>query len=143
MLIELHDINEDSLSKLPGVAIRYIEMLPQIPYTAVGFNFKCKVKGINKEYVLRTIFAKAETSLERTFGEGYTIGGVIQSYFNDLEIITMITPDASSDDIDMNFNYISPVKDSKELKSKLERFKSASEYASHIATNLIGEVNGN
>lgn len=138
LFLELNDVNDDSLPKLPGVAIRYIETLPQIPYNAMGFNFRYKVNTTPKEDMLRSIFVKDEKLMETAFEDKYKVGGILQSYYKDFEVTLTATPEVEVENtVDMNFNYTSIVQNVEELADKLEEFLSAINHSKRVTSNLM------
>ena len=138
LFLELNDVNDGLLPKLPSVAIRYVQTLPQIPYTAMGFNFRYKVNTTPIKDVLGSIFVKDEKLMEAAFENRYSVGGFVRSYYKHFDVALMAVPEEDVENaVDMNFTYTSIVQNVEELAVKLEEFLPAIDHSKQVTFNLM------
>lgn len=139
--LELNIINENTLSQLPYMINKYVKILSEIPYQAIGFNSNWRISDIDTPNILRTIFCGKGDLLSSVFGKNHKIGGIVwfdydmfQAQFTASHILDN---DMLENTIDVNFNYQSQLKGVDDLYNSLARFELITEHASDIAHNLL------
>ena len=129
--------NEEMLARLPFVADKYVEALPETPYRAVGLNSSWIIQPESPD-VLKGIFLTHPSQLDTIFRDKpYNIGGIVLYEYDPFNLQLTIKPD-KDDNIRFDFNYHSNVSDANELGGRISRFADAIEYARSIVSNLLG-----
>jgi hypothetical protein len=119
----------DAIDKLPKIVEIYVSSLPEIPYTAMGFNLTYQVMNgdIEKLLIPSERFKKA-------FSE-YKLGGIV--VFNFDEFIVTLNLKSNDDKIVANFNFHSNVKKSEEILERLKRYEEVKESAKNVLEVLF------
>ena len=135
--IGLKKPNEDRLTRLPIIAGKYINELPETPYRAVGLNSNW-IAQLEHPDVLKGIFITDPDHLDKIFHEGiYDIGGIVLYEYDDLHLQLTIKPDKDNN-VRLDFNYHSDVSRVDALSETVSRFDKIIEHARNIAIKLLG-----
>ena len=129
--------NEDRLTRLSVIAGKYINALPETPYSAVGLNSNW-IAQLESPDVLKGIFITKPAHLDAIFHEGnYNIGGIVLYEYNPFRLQLAIKPDKDNN-VSLQFNYHSDVSGVNVLSERISRFDKIIEHARDIAIKLLG-----
>ena len=129
--------NKDRLTRLPIIAGKYINVLPETPYRAVGLNSNW-IAQLEHPDVLKGIFIKNPNQLDAIFHEGhYNIGGIVLYEYNPFRLQLTVKPDKDNN-VRLDFNYHSDVSRVDVLSKTVSRFDEIIEHARNIAIQLLG-----
>ena len=135
--IGLKTLNEDLLIRLPIIAGKYIEALPDTHYRAVGFNSNWIVQ-LDRPDILKGIFVTEPKNLDEIFHQGkYDIGGIVIYEYNPFRLQLTVRPEQDNN-VSLDFNYHSDVSDFAKLSERICCFANVTEHARDTATKLIG-----
>lgn len=139
--LELNIINENTLSQLPYMINKYVTILSEIPYQAIGFNSIWRISDIDTPNILRPIFSGKRNLLTSVFGKDHKIGGIVWFNYDTFQAqftaSHVLDNDMLENNIDVNFNYQPQIKSVDDLYKSLARFELVTEHASNIAHNLL------
>ena len=135
--ISIKSPNEDMIARLPFIAAKYVEALPETPYRAVGLNSNWLIQQESPD-LLKGIFLTHPSQLDIIFPDKpYNIGGIVSYEYNPFNLQLTIKPD-KDDNIRFDFNYHSNVSDANELGGRISRFADTIEHARSVVSNLLG-----
>ena len=134
--LELNIINENTLSQLPDIMNRYVTILSEIPYQAIGFNTKSRISDLETPNILRTIFCGKQNLLNSAFGKDHKIGGLVWYDYDRFK--AQFTANYIPDDkIDVDFNYHSNVSGVDDIRETLDRFPLVTAHANNVTNTLL------
>ena len=91
--------------------------------------------------ILRPIFSGKRNLLTSVFGKDHKIGGIVWFNYDTFQAqftaSHVLDNDMLENNIDVNFNYQSPIKSTDDVHESLVRFELVTEHASNIAHNLL------
>ena len=135
--IDLKNPDENMLTRLLLIAVKYIEALPEIPYYAVGLNFNWLIQLKNLD-VLKSIFIANPEHFDEIFqGGNYDIGGIVLYDYNPFLLQLTIRPEKDNNVL-FAFNYYSDVSNINDLSSKISQFTEVTKHARTIVTKMLG-----
>ena len=137
--VDVKSINQESLSELPKVVEKYVEKLPEVPYSAVGFNSRWQAHDMPHTSMLKAIFTGYPKLFTNVFGEQHNIGGIVLWQYEAFQVRLTANPAEANPGID--FNYHSDIEDVDDLYEKLDRFVRCTSYAEKIVNDLLGGEN--
>ena len=136
---QVTNVNQDTLSLLSKVVARYVQALPEVRYTAMGFNSKWHVRDKSFAQRLRQIFTRSSPLFASIFGERHNVGGIVLWEYDVYRVQMTANPPGPNAGID--FNYHLDIKTVDELHEKLPQFSSVTNHANNIVNNLLGGDN--
>lgn len=132
MQIVVKRVESDIINKLPLIIEKYVESLPETPYTAMGFNFS--YQGI-PEKNLKSIFSPDVEKFRKAFSEDYEVGGIIRFSFDDFIVMVNMRPEKK---VIANFNFHTNIKGGyREIIAKLKSYHEAMRKAEEVLEVLF------
>lgn len=111
-------VTQDNLNASSGIAERFVDILPETPYKAVGLNYHYSFP--KERCDLRTILSPKDTKLGKLFSSTYELGATIVFEFAKFVATFTISPSLSKEQqIRMGFNFHSNVANVDEVKERL------------------------
>lgn len=132
--LDVKNVNETTLINSPEILKKYIEKLPEIPYTAIGFNFIFNLK--EDQTKLENIFISDVSKLKEIFSEHYTFGTIVKFSFEDFIATVKITPD-DDETIKADFNFHYPSNNTAKIIKALEKYDKTLERAQNVITDIF------
>jgi len=130
--------NRDNLAVLTGCASRFVESLPETPYTALGLNFRFSVSSSRLN--LAILLAPKARSLRRLFGDEYEVGGRIEFKYNGFRVRVDIPVEGPRGEFaHVAFNFHADVKGSDETLVRVSQHRAALEKAEAIVTGVMAD----
>jgi len=111
----------DSLSEM---VLSYISALPEIPYTAIGFNYSYDLKI--DETIFRRIYCYNNEKLKSLFTKDYRLGSIIKYKFGNFVVSFIVQPD-SDNNMRADFNFDCHLSDSININDCIKKFREARE----------------
>jgi len=108
----------ENLDRLTGCANRFVEALPETPYTAVGLNFRFSVRAssLNQSAILTPKKAK----LRQLFGSGYQVGSRITFAHDRFRVTAQIPAEGGTEEVKyISFNFHAGVTDAAEARQMI------------------------
>lgn len=146
--LSLRIINDDNIKHLPEIITKYVDSLPETPYTSIRMNFNWT--GYSEEsysgfQILKDKLIRHKEIIEKVFPpelEADTkVGIIIYDLRKDYRLKLTIEPKLDSnskEDIAFNFNFHFDVKDVNIIKEKLSRFSEIYKLSQDIVEKIIG-----
>ena len=131
--------NQDTLSRLSVVVAKYVQSLPAVLYTAVGFNSKWQVRDMSLPDRLKQIFASTSPLFTNIFGERHDVGGIVVWKHDVFRVQMTANPTGANAGID--FNYHLDIKTVDDLYEKLPQFACVTKHSNKIVNDLLGGDN--
>ena len=136
--IGLKNFNENLLGRLPVIASKYIEALPETPYQAVGLNSNWIAQLEHRE-ALKEIFLSNPKQFDTIFHEGrYNVGGIVIYEYDLFRLQLTVIPAEQDNSVGLDFNYHSNVSGVDALSQRIACFVKVTEHAQNIAVQLLG-----
>ena len=135
--VDVKIINQVSLSELPEVVKRYVDTLPEVPYSAIGFNSRWQVDDLPLHDILKGNFTGKSELFTRVFGEQHSIGGIVMWEYDAFRVQLTAKPAQANPVID--FNYHSVTKEVGDLYDRLSKFADVTDHSNKIVNALLGD----
>ena len=132
-------VNQDTLSLLSEVVAKFVQSLPKVRYTAVGFNSKWQVKDMSLAKRLKQIFASTSPLFANIFGERHNVGGIVVWEYDGFRVQMTANPTGANAGIE--FNYHLDINSVDDLYEKLSQFSCVTKHANKIVNDLLGGDN--
>lgn len=100
--LSLKKVDQKNLETLPQIISKYIDQLPETPYTTIGFNYSYRLENVQKK--LKDVFLINDKRLTEIFSEDYAFGGIIKFVFGDFGV-TFTTDQIEDKEIRGGFNF--------------------------------------
>ena len=111
-------VTQDTLNILPHIAARFVEVLPETPYKAVGVNYQYDV--VREEYDLEAILSPNQEKLGKLLSTDYALGATFKFEFGEFIVTFTILPSFHEEhQIGMGFNFHSDTTNVDEVKERL------------------------
>jgi len=127
-------INPRNIEKLPEIISKYINTLPETPYTAMGFNFVYTIE-VGRE-ILKNIFLINDKKLTEIFSNKYEFGGIIKFSFENF-IVTLTIKPQDADHISGSFNFHYASQNKENLIKNLSIYQKARKFSEKILKELF------
>lgn len=135
--IGVKNLNENMISRLPEIASKYVEALPETPYRAVGLNSNW-IAQLEHPDKLKGIFITDKNHLNAIFHEGtYNVGGIVIYKYDPFNLHLTVRPEQGNN-VSLDFNYHSEISDFKELSKIISNFVEVRNHALNIVSKLLG-----
>jgi hypothetical protein len=132
--ISVKNLTPENMTNLPKIAEKYIDNLPETPYTAVGLNYLFHCTAVTN---LKTIFSPDDRKFKKLFSENYKLDGILRFKFNDFNV-ALTLKHLADEEIAAKFNFHF---DGKEIEQFKEKFKSYLEMRKKAEEILRGLFN--
>ena len=137
--VDVKIFNQESLSRLPKVIERYGEKLPEVPYSAVGFNSRWEVHEVPGADMLKAMFTGKSQLFTNVFGPQHNVGGVVSWTFGEFQV--RLTANPAEANLGIDFNYHSDIKTVDDLYGRLTRFADVTTHSHSTVNRLLGGDN--
>lgn len=137
--VDVKSVNQESLSELPRVIEKYVEKLPEVPYSAVGFNSRWQVHDMPAPGMLISVFTGNPKLFTNVFGEQHNVGGIVLWQYDTFQVRMTANPAKANPSID--FNYHLDIKVVDDVNKSLSRFDFCMTHANKTANDLLGGDN--
>lgn len=141
--LELRRVSEVNLEELAPIAERFITLLPETPYTAVGTNYIWQTEaegGEDVAKILKDIFTFNYGRFTGVFREeDVSLGSILWLHYDGFLMKLSIEPLLSTKKhILCNFNYHADISGVSELKNRLSMFTDTFKHSKEIVDKLFG-----
>ncbi len=127
-------ITPENLKTLPQIISKYIDRLPETPYTALGFNYHYRVEIGQKN--LKNALLINDKRLTKIFSENYRFGGIIKFQFKDF-VVTLTLPPITNREITGQFNFHFECSNRGEIARKLFQHPETKKRAEEILREVF------
>lgn len=111
-------VTEDNLNASGGIVERFVDVLPETPYKAVGLNYHYNFS--REKCDLRTILTPNNTKLSELLSPTYELGATIMFEFEKFIVTFTVSPSLSKEQqIRIRFNFHSDTANVNEVKESL------------------------
>lgn len=126
---------QNKVDTLEQSVLTYIQALPEVPYSAIGFNFLYNL--VAREDIIKEILHPSDEIFKELFSENYQLGGIIK--FNSDGFLVTITLQPNNNEIkaDCNFHYL--LGDLSEISDVIGKHKQMKETSERILEKLFSE----
>lgn len=132
--LSLKKVDQKNLETLPQIISKYINQLPETPYTAIGFNYNYRLENAQKK--LKDVFLINDERLTEIFSEDYAFGGIIKFVSGDFVVIFKSTQTGDKEIRgDFNFHFKSSKRG--EITKKLSEHSETKKRAEKILGGLF------
>lgn len=131
--LTVKNLNSGLIENSPNIIQKYVHILPEIPYKALGFNFLFKIDE-NPEK-LKEIFIADDDKSKEIFSHDYTFGGVFKFKYNEFLVTLSIMPE--KDEIKADFNFHFPSTGSQDILLVLEKHSEVFDKAQDVLINIF------
>ncbi len=129
-------VTKDKLNTSEAIAKRFINILPETPYKAVGMNYGYTFPG--EKCRLQTIISAKDKKLKKLISSTYELGATVVFEFRQFVVTFTALPSAGEvRQIRMNFNFHSNTANVEEVKKRLSSHMKTLEKAGKIIEGLI------
>jgi len=132
--LSIKKISQENLKELAKIISKYINQLPETPYTAIGFNYLYTLKIGQKK--LKNTFFTDDKRLIKIFSENYAFGGIIKFMFGDFMAKLTIRP-KNNGEVIADFNFHFPSNKRNEIIEKLFEYPETKGRAEEILEGLF------
>lgn len=139
----LRVLSEANIQRLQVSTTKYVQLLPHVPYTAVGLNFAWQALaehvGEGFELAERLFLSEAGRGWrDRLNGGGVRTGTILYQVSEGFRLRLLIEPLLTSDGhLSLDFNYHFDVRSSQEVSVAVNRLQDFFKEAQEIANRLI------
>lgn len=111
-------VTQDSLTNSAGMARKFVDILPETPYKAVGFNYRYSLA--ENVCNLRTLFASKQSKLKTLFSQDYQLGAMVVFSFENFVVTFTATPSLTKEQpIRIAFNFHANVVNVEEVRARI------------------------
>lgn len=100
--LSIKKISPANLKTLPQIILKYINQLPETPYTAIGFNYSYNIEIDQKS--LKNALLINEKKLIETFSKNYSLGVIVKFLWMGFTMTTTFRP-INNREIRGDFNF--------------------------------------
>ena len=120
---------------------RYVRLLPETPYTAVGFNACWVIDAESEEIstsVLNSLFRKETSIFEDILGKDYLPGGLVFATYNEARFRLAIEQDRDAASvIRLSYNYHHPVRSSAAIPDIASTFEEKLDHSRRVSEGIL------
>lgn len=129
---------QENLQTAPTIAARFVDALPETPYTALGFNYHYVMS--KEECDISNIFSPNHERIRKLISETYELGATLAFEFERFTVTLNMSPATGPEKrIRMGFNFHADAKGVDEVKSGLSRQLATLEEADKIVQGLCSK----
>lgn len=132
--ITVKNIDESTKGNLPTIIQKYTEKLPEIPYTALGFNFLFKIDQNPENF--KKVFIADDNKAKAIFSEDYSFGVTIKFNYIRYLVTAIIIPE-NDNETKIDFNFHSQINNIKEINQILNDYPKTLEKSKNILNELF------
>ncbi len=111
-------VTQDNLTNSNTIARRFVDVLPETPYKAVGLNYRYTLTEMSCN--LRTLLVPKPTKLRALFSQGYQLGAMIVFSFESFVVTFTVTPSLTKEQpIRIAFNFHANVANIDEVRARI------------------------
>ncbi len=111
-------VTQDNLTNSSAMARRFVDVLPETPYKAVGLNYRYTLT--EKSCNLRTLWAPKPAKLRTVFSQHYQLGAMIVFSFESFVATFTVTPSLTKEQpIRIAFNFHANVANTEEVRARI------------------------
>jgi len=108
----------DNLNRLAESVDRFIDALPETPYTAIGLNFRFSVRASSLDQSV--ILTPKKANLRQLFGSGYQVGSRITFAHDRFRVTAQIPAEGGTEEVKyISFNFHAGVTDAAEARQMI------------------------
>ncbi len=130
---------QNNIDALEQSILTYVQALPEVPYTAIGFNFLYNIEA--RKDIIKEILHPPDEIFKKLFSENYQLGGIIKFNSDGFLVTINLQPNINNkyNEIraDVNFNYL--LRDSSETSDIIEKHNQMKEMSGNILERLFSE----
>ena len=116
--IVIKRVTQDNLTNSNVIAQRFIDVLPETPYKAVGLNYSFKLA--EKSCNLRGLWVPKAAKLKAVFSQDYQVGAMVVFSFGGFAATFTVTPSLTKGQpIRIGFNFHANVANTIEVKARI------------------------
>lgn len=129
---------ENKVDTLEQSILSYVQALPEVPYSAIGFNFLYML--VARKDIIKKIFHPSDEKFKELFSENYQLGGIIKFNSDGFLVTISLQPNITNNvnneiKADLNFHYI--LKDLSEVSDVIGKHKQMKEKSESILEMLF------
>ena len=131
---------QNNVDTLEQSILTYVQALPEVPYSAIGFNFVYNL--VSKKAIIKDIFNPSDEKFKKLFTENYQVGGIIKFNHDGFLVTISLQPNNTNNvnneiKADFNFHYL--LGDSSEISDAILKHKQMKETSENILEMLFSE----
>lgn len=131
---------QNKVDTLEQSILTYVQALPEVPYSAIGFNFIYNL--VARKDVIKEIFHPSDEKFKELFSENYQLGGIIKFNSDGFLVTISLQPNISNNvnneiKADFNFHYL--LRDFSEISDVIGKHKQMKEISESILETLFNE----
>ncbi|AKB76253.1 hypothetical protein MSLAZ_2992 [Methanosarcina lacustris Z-7289] len=126
---------QENITKLQEIADRYVEQLPETPYTAIGINYLYSIPS--EKDAMKRICSVDEEKFGNLFPESYQLGSFIKFKYGDFLARLSLQPEDSKIIADINFHC--EVYSAQGIREMIERAPQTKGKAEEVLEEFFGE----
>ncbi len=131
---------QNKIDALEQSILTYVQALPEVPYSAIGFNFLYIIETRND--IIKEIFHPPDEMFKDLFTEDYQLGGIIKFNSDGFLVTINLQPNINNNEnneirADVNFHYL--LGDSSETSDIIEKHNQMKETSENILERLFSE----
>jgi hypothetical protein len=128
-------VTRDNLTNSTAIAQKFVEVLPETPYKAVGLNYRYTLKEDSCN--LSTLLAPKAARLRTIFSKDYQLGTVIVFSFESFVVTFTVRPSLKNEQpIRIAFNFHSNVANIEEVRARIASQQTTLQKAESIIQEL-------
>ena len=115
---------QNKVDTLEQNILSYVQALPEVPYSAIGFNFIYML--VAKKDIMKKIFHPPDEKFKELFSENYQLGGIIKFNSDGFLVTISLQPNITNnvnDEIKADFNFHYLLKDLSEISDVIGKHK--------------------
>lgn len=124
-----------NITKLQEIADRYVEQLPETPYTAIGINYLYSI--YSEIDAVKRIYSVNEEKFSKLFPESYQLGSFIKFKYGDFLARLSLQP--ADNRIVAEINFHCEVQSAQSIREMIGKFPQAKEKTEEILEEFFGE----
>jgi hypothetical protein len=133
--IVIKKVTEENIIAAGEVVKRFVDVLPETPYKALGFNYQYNLRESSCN--LAAILTPKTTKIKTIFTDNYQIGAIITFQFEKFLTTCTISPSLKKEQPNkLAFNYHSNVSNAKEIKERISSLNIALKKSETIIQEL-------
>jgi len=125
----------ENITKLQEIANRYVEQLPETPYTAIGINYLYSI--YSEKDAVKRIYSVNEEKFSKLFPVSYQLGSFIKFKYEDFLVRLSLQPEDNKIVAEINFHC--EVQSAQSIREMTERFPQTKEKTEEILEEFFGE----
>ncbi len=131
---------QNNIDALEQSILTYVQALPEVPYTAIGFNFLYNIEA--RKDIIKEILHPPDEIFNKLFSENYQLGGIIKFNSDGFLVTINLQPNINNNEYneiraDVNFNYL--LVDSSKTSDIIEKHNQMKETSGNILERLFSE----